>query len=74
MNDVQQHRVRLGFRVKTSDGWHVHRVRGTSLAASPKPTDPVSKADAYRLMADWLDCGYTPRLFSVWVHVPRKAG
>lgn len=63
-------RIRTGFRVKTTDGWYVHRMPGGGLAAGPAPTRPVSKADAFRLMADWLDCGYIPRLFSVCVGVP----
>jgi len=57
----------LGYRVKSSDGIYVHR-HGTILSAHPEVTEPTSKADAYRLMADWLDAGYIPTL----VHVTQR--
>ena len=70
----------LGFRVKSTDGLYVHRKQGKKVAfeersvsqiltevlgAYPEKPEPMSRADAYRLMADWLDAGYTPVLFRV---------
>jgi hypothetical protein len=60
--------VRIGYRVKTTDDFYVHR-EPERVYADPKKPLVLSKADALRLMADWLDRGYIPRLFSVYVKI-----
>ena len=61
--------ITLGYRVKTSDGWYVHHHETHGMVilfAAPEKTGPTSKADAYRLMALWLDAGYLPALVHVF--------
>ncbi len=59
----------LGYRVKSSDGLYVHRKKVANVplvGAYPEKSEPTSKADAYRLMADWLDAGYLPVLVRIF--------
>jgi len=54
----------VGYRVKTTDDWHVHLVE-FRYAAFPEPHPLLTKPEALRRMAAWIERGYIPRLFAV---------
>lgn len=58
-------RILVGYRVKTTDGRYVVQV-GERLVAEPGKPKTMSKPEAYRRMAHWLERGYTPVLASVF--------
>lgn len=47
----------LGFRVKDSSGQYVVR-EGEHHSAQRKKPETVSRAEAHRILAGWLDAGY----------------
>ena len=53
-------RVVVGYRVRTTDGTCVTRRGPHSVIATVAKPAPVSRADAYRIAADWLEAGYIP--------------
>lgn len=56
----------VGWRVKTG-GHYIQRTIGDTVYADTVKGPLLRKAEAYRLMADWLDAGYIPRLVRVFV-------
>ena len=52
--------VLVGYRVRTTDGTCVTRRGPHSVIATVAKPAPVSRADAYRIAADWLEAGYIP--------------
>lgn len=58
-------RTPIGYRVKTTDGLYIVQVGEMVRAERPKPKT-LTKPEALRRMAHWLECGYTPILVRVY--------